>query len=278
MRLLQPGQHIAGHPYRLTREKWTGPAKLRHCRALDELRRHHQVPVKFRRVVERDDVWMRQTGVDLHLAQQPLQGFRVAVRGARQRPQDFKLARGQVADLIRNSCFGSIDDTKKLIVANDLTGFGHCLGTQSSAILGSLARIVNHPLLERTGLNQSYQAELRYAVKCHCTSTTKWAKPFLPPASSALMVKKCVPVGSPVSTALPPWMAQFAEAGTQDTVGVGPSASAAVKGTMAVPSPETRLDEPGMLNVGVRLPSKSASSASRLARYWVSTRNGTWKR
>src|ERR1017187_454042 len=73
-------------------------------------------------------------------------------------------------------------------------------------------------------------------------------------------------------------MAQFAESGTHDTVGQGPSASAAVKGTTAVPSLETTLEEPRILSVGVLLPSRSVRSASRLARYCVSTRNGTWKR
>src|ERR1035438_841557 len=73
-------------------------------------------------------------------------------------------------------------------------------------------------------------------------------------------------------------MAQFAEAGTHDTAGMGPSTSQAVNGTTAVPSLEARLEGPTILSVGVLLPSKSASSASRLARYCVSTRNGTWKR
>src|ERR1019366_8343730 len=73
-------------------------------------------------------------------------------------------------------------------------------------------------------------------------------------------------------------MAQFAEAGTHDTVGMGPSTSAAVKETTAVPSLDTRLDGPRILSVGALLPSRSIRSASRLARYCVSTRNGTCKR
>ena len=65
------------------------------------------------------------------------------------------------------------------------------------------------------------------------------------------MVKKCVPDARPVITTLPPAIEQFADAGTQDTTGAGPSGSAALKGTVAVPSLETRYIETGMLNVGV---------------------------
>src|SRR5450759_5738732 len=120
------------------------------------------MPVKFQRVVERDDVRMRQARVDLDLAEKPLQRFRVVVRGSRQRPQDFELARSQVPNLVSNSCSGFVDDTKELIVTDDLTGFGHCLGTQSSASLRSRAHPVNYPLLERIGPNQRQYG----SVKC----------------------------------------------------------------------------------------------------------------
>ena len=78
--------------------------------------------------MEGHDIRMRQARVDLDLAEKALQGFRIAIGGARQGPQDFELACCQVADLVGDSRFGLVDNPKELVVANGLTRLGHYLG------------------------------------------------------------------------------------------------------------------------------------------------------
>ena len=87
--------------------------------------------------MERDDVRMRQARVNSDLTEKALPHFRIAIGPTRQRPQSFKFACGQVADLVSNACLGLIDDSKELILANSLIGLWLChyLGTRYSPIL-----------------------------------------------------------------------------------------------------------------------------------------------
>lgn len=84
-------------------------------------------------------------------------------------------------------------------------------------------------------------------------------------------VKKWVPEASPETLTDPGPTLQLGEAGTHDTVGDVPLASAATKPSNADPLLETTYGAPLIVSVGVALPSRSASLASRLARKRVST-------
>jgi hypothetical protein len=154
-RIHQSAQHVRHRPTPPRRGQRTLPAQLRKRGALDELRCHDQVPVEFQCVVESHNVRMRQARVDLNLAEKPLQRFRIAVRRSRQRPQHLKLTRRQISNLVSNSCRGLIHYSKELIVANGLTGFGHSLHTQSTAILRWHVAVSQFPFLERMGPNYS---------------------------------------------------------------------------------------------------------------------------
>ena len=105
--------------------------------------------------MESHNIRMRQARVDLDLAEKALQRFRIAIGGSRQRPQDFKLACGQIADLVSNSRCGLIYNSKKLIVANGLTGFGHCLRTRFHCDSKVAGEVSQFPLLERRAPNYS---------------------------------------------------------------------------------------------------------------------------
>src|SRR4051812_21571416 len=105
--------------------------------------------------MESHNVRMRQTRVDIDFAEKALEGFRIAIGGARQGPQDFELACCQDADLVSNSRFGLVDNPKELVVANGLTGLGHYLGHIQVRFYGRGRWSVNYPLLARRAPNQS---------------------------------------------------------------------------------------------------------------------------
>ena len=153
MRILQPGEHVADDQDGLILRQWTQPEKFRQGGAVDELRRHDQLSVEHQRVVKRDDVRMRQARLNLDLPEKPLHGLRIAIRGARQRPEDFELVRDQVAHLVRHPGFGLVDDTEELIITNNLRGLRHCLDTNCTVILVGGSRSGQPALLEPMVLN-----------------------------------------------------------------------------------------------------------------------------